>query len=171
MSYAKNLINLGTSQLAKSLAEIVQGHQEEVPLAFLSTITSSEMLVRGCLLHHEIINAAEISDTRFIQLLQGSPTVSFSFIPKMISTILGHPLQDTAPHRRMMQVRKRLLKNGDLSIGFEEVTLRFAFEIIDPFLFEYLNGAILMHLPETLGDFDEVIDKRFSALTNTKLAI
>jgi len=169
---AQSMFSLGIIKLARSITELAIAEANSdyesavIPLAFLDSIYSSELVVRASILKIELagnlstFGESTVSEIRKIELINGSSRLSFLELPKELERVSGRLIANSTAYYEMNHLRKELFSEDFHANQLVEPTLRFAFESIEPLAIDMWGDIILMHIPEL--DFE--VDKHIETL-------
>jgi len=169
---AHNMFSLGIIKLATSLANLASAEissdyeSAAIPLAFIDSIYSSELIVRASILKAALASnlsnfgESNVSEIRRIEFISGSSRLSFLELPQELEKVSGRLIQNSEAYYEMSYLRKTLFSEGLPAIQLIEPLLRFAFESIEPLVIDMWEDIILMHVPEL--DFE--VDAHIGAL-------
>jgi hypothetical protein len=167
---AQNMFLLGIKKLATSITSLAIAEARSdyesaaIPLAFLDSIYSSELIIRASILKAEITNNLSelgedrVSEIRQVELIAGSARVSFLELPQELVRVTGKSIQNSDVYYEISHLRRILFSEGLLATQLIEPTLRFTFESIEPLIIDMWGDIILLHIPETDFEVDEHID-------------
>lgn len=167
---AQNMFSLGIKKLAKSIASLAMAEAKSdhesaiIPLAFLDSIYSSELIVKASILKAELasnlseLGESSVSEVRQIELISGSSRLSFLELPQELERVSGRSIKNSSAYYRISHLRKTLFSEGLQATQLIEPTFRFAFESIEPLIIDMWGDIIFLHLPELNFAVDEYIE-------------
>jgi len=171
---ARNMFFFGIIKIAKSITELaipesrLTDDSVTIPLAFLDTISASEVIIRACILKIELdknltdFGDNTVSEARKNELINGSSRLSFLELPRELERISGKSIANPAAYYEMDSLRNILLREGlDLN-DLVEPTLRFTFESIEPLIIDVWEEIILLYVPELDFEVDRYIEMLLS---------